>query len=544
MFWNKIIKKNTENNNYFTFKHCLWILGYILFFLLFLKNSYSYLNPDLGWHLKDGQEIWLTKEVPRFDHFDYTIMGGRWVDHEWLSNLLTYLTFNYFGYPTVNIFFSLLVIIVFALLHREIRKENSKADFFILPFFIIGYFAIGSFMGVRMQEFTFLFLTLLLLILKKYELACSNKKKNYFFILFWLLPLFWLWAMLHGGFLFGGFVLGFWLIIKTVENILRYHNFKLLNYSENNTYLSLKQIKVVLFFALGVFLVTLLTPYNIELYKFLLNYRDNYYQSHISEWLSQSNYPFHYWGLLYLGLFLSGLVTYFYAYKKIGTSWWRLGLTLILLIMSFKSRRHVPLFFVASLPLTIHYYYSLFEIKKIVFNKYVSLFLKTTVIITVIFLITCVIPKINLFKDPFTNFCQSFPCAAIQFLKDHPEYNEKRIFNNYGWGGFMIWTYPERKLFIDGRLPQYPINGTTFLREYYNFFDKDLVESKLNQYNIGLIMIEKNSNFKFNWFERFFFEIKDNDLIPKENSIITHLNNSGKWRIIYEDKISIIYLKP
>ena len=38
-------------------------------------------------------------------------------------------------------------------------------------------------------------------------------------------------------------------------------------------------------------------------------------------------------------------------------------------------------------------------------------------------------------------------------------YKRQKIFNNYGWGGYLIRVWPEKELFIDGRLPQYQYNN-------------------------------------------------------------------------------------
>lgn len=43
-------------------------------------------DPDLGWHLRVGEEIFKTRTVPRTDHFSFTMAGTPWVDHEWLIN--------------------------------------------------------------------------------------------------------------------------------------------------------------------------------------------------------------------------------------------------------------------------------------------------------------------------------------------------------------------------------------------------------------------------------------------------------------------------
>lgn len=60
-------------------------------------------------------------------------------------------------------------------------------------------------------------------------------------------------------------------------------------------------------------------------------------------------------------------------------------------------------------------------------------------------------------RDPFKSFCGKYPCYAVNFLqKHHQKYLNKKLFNNYNWGGYLIHEYPEKQIFIDGRLPQKP----------------------------------------------------------------------------------------
>jgi hypothetical protein len=144
--------------------------------------------------------------------------------------------------------------------------------------------------------------------------------------------------------------------------------------------------------------------------------------------------------------------------------------------------------------------------------------------------------------DPFSSFCGDYPCGAVKFLQQHPEYDSWHLFNDYGWGGFLIWTDPSRLLFIDGRLPQVAFAGHTFLEEYLDFFNKKtLWPAKLEQYQIKLILLpvkDKQINVK-NW-ERIVFGLNDRDL-QTINYLRQYLNTAPGWRIIYIDNTAVIY---
>jgi hypothetical protein len=44
---------------------------------------------------------------------------------------------------------------------------------------------------------------------------------------------------------------------------------------------------------------------------------------------------------------------------------------------------------------------------------------------------------------------QSFPVRAVEYLRQHPVPGS--MFNNYGYGGYLVGNLPEQKVFIDGR---------------------------------------------------------------------------------------------
>src|SRR4029077_20274141 len=44
---------------------------------------------------------------------------------------------------------------------------------------------------------------------------------------------------------------------------------------------------------------------------------------------------------------------------------------------------------------------------------------------------------------------KEFPVRAVNFLRSHPA--QGPLFDNYGYGGYLIANLPEYKVFIDGR---------------------------------------------------------------------------------------------
>ncbi len=524
--------------NYWAF---FWVFFYILVFGFLLRNSFSYLDPDLGWHLKVGQQFVETKTVAHLNSFNYTYSGD-WVDHEWLTNLISFEIYSNFGYFSLSIFFALIVLASFILLNVFIRRYYKKISQSTLVFLqLFGLLACSVHFGIRMQEFGFLFLILELWIIKEF----SSKQK--WSLLFYLLPLFYLWSNMHGSFLLGLAFLISWPIVKVIENqLVLLKSGKFAEYLDLSEKIKQKNIYIFFGFALASLVVTFFTPYGFELYSFLGGYGNTFYLNVIQEWLPQYNFPFNYPQSLYLVLIIFLLVVSFQTalrQKKIKINLWQVFLTVIMLILAVRSRRHFPLLFVVSIPWMTQALTHIFNIKKIPqfsLNKY----LRTIILLFVILLGFEQFVLLNVIKQPFANYCGKYPCGATSFLISEEKYNDFNIFNEYNWGGYLIYTYPEKKLFIDGRIPQALYKGHTFLEEYYEFYNaKTDFALKLDEYNIKLVLLKaKDIPLKARRWERFVFDLKDSDL-SSVNYLRQYLDGSSNWGKIYQDSTAVIYFK-
>jgi len=540
------MEKFLKNNIKISWRQIFWGLFYVFIFAICLSNTSSYLDPDFGWHLKTGQEIIAEKSVPHINKVNYTLEGQRWVDHEWLSEVFLYKNYEYFGYQGIEIIFSLLIVLIFFILNYFIGKANgaNKNNLYLLaPIEIFGLIAAMPSFGVRLQEIGLLFFLLLLLIIYRYE-----QTKNYK-VLWFLLPLLYLWSNLHGTFLIAFFIFGLFAGAKILEIIL--HKKWPNKFVEQKNVFSIKQILIFIGIATLSIITTLLTPYGLELYSFLIGYGNSYYLTAISEWLPQWFFPFSYPQLLFISFTLATIIlSFYYSFKN----WKNLKIFEILLIialaiMALKSRRHTQLLVIAALPFIFNFIKNFLEItipeknnsKKSSITDKIS---QSFIIIVLIISIGSKIITTNHVKNPFTQFCGDYACAGINFLKNNPQYDNANIYNAYAWGGFMIWTYPERKIFIDGRMPQMEYEQYTILQEYKSFYKEDEIAAKIIKHNIGLFFLEnKKENIKLSWIEKNFFMINEDRVNSQKDELREYLNASPDWEIVYQDEVSIIYAK-
>lgn len=545
------------------FHQIIIFLFYLLFFALLLRNSFSYLDPDLGWHLKMGEDISIEKKVNYINHYNFVFSetDNYWLNHEWLSDFLMFQSYSKLGYIFINIFFALIIILTIFLLNNFITKTISREKrflLFLLPLELIALKAALPHFGVRIQELSVLFLVILFLIIERFEKQSLNNNKSYWKVLLWLLPLICLWANLHAGFLLSIALLFFYFGVKLVEKFISSYP-KSLIYKSLNSFLSFekvlpyKKLMVFLSFSIIATISSLLNPYGLKLFDFLFQYKNTAYLKAISEWLPQYYFPFMYWQILYIGIIITILVVTIFNSNKKETKIlnpWNFSLTLLFILLAIKSRRHFPLLFVSSLPLLAQFLFKdfgfLFTEKKERQKKKSKLnfFINAYLIICFIVVIFLTLVTTKFIKTPFVSFCQEYPCLAVSFIKNDLKLNKLRLFNEYAWGGFLIHENPEQKIFIDGRQPQKPFKNHSYVEEYLLFQknNEEQIGKKIEEYDLELFLIKNNSTFRLNWLDKNLFGLKENNF-KVNNDLKEFLEKNENIEKIYEDKTSLIYKK-
>jgi hypothetical protein len=111
---------------------------------------------------------------------------------------------------------------------------------------------------------------------------------------------------------------------------------------------------------------------------------------------------------------------------------------------------------------------------------------------------------------------ERFPVRAVQYLEMHPEARPRgEVFNWYLWGGYILWVWPHRKVFVDGRNDFY---GPALIEEYLSVADvKPGWEKVIEKYNVG-------------W-----------TLLPTEHSLNAVLALREDWRLVYRDEVATVY---
>ena len=520
----------------------LWRAGkgggfYIIFFFIFLViigflATYKSLDPDFGWHLKTGQLI-LERGIPHQDWYSYTMPNFPWIDHEWLTDILIYKIYSIFG-----LYFLLLVfLILYTLSFFIVGQYHYNFWNFALPA-IFGYLATINFLGIRPQLLTILFIAILWKITNKF---LDNSSK----LIYFLPILFIIWVNLHGGFFAGLFILSVILILETFKKFGVHKKIKYLNFLErfNLREQPFSKISTLLGITIFSFLATAINPYGLRIYEEVFRtVGDNFIRFHIQEWMPLLFIEFNPFIYIYIGLFTGFLMI---SYKKVGFN--GIIISLAFLILSLSGARYFLIFIIITIPIFQEMLYHSKD--KISLKKNYNLMVNFDKGVFALFLVLLILLCGYFFYGYFV-VNKYYPEGSVSFLKTLPL--SENLFNEYGWGGYLIWKIPERKLFIDGRMPTWKENGQFIFGDYIKIMGAESgFEKILEKYNVSLALIPKSKEGRQNvekdikiekFSEKHPWLIHIYKGISKNKNLYVELKKLS-WKTIYQDDVAVILRK-
>ena len=399
----------------------------VLFFLILLGAAFlvtqNSLDPDFGWHIKTG-ELMLERGIPYQDWYSYTMPTFPWINHEWLTDIGMYLVYNQFGQQTLL----LLALFIFTCSFFLVRKPEQFLDF-AFPV-ALGYLALMSFLGIRPQILTVFFVALLWRLTTDF-LERDSK-------VFYLVPLIiFAWTNLHASFMAGLIVLTGFLLLELFK-----HAAKQVKYFKFLQYFYIKEQPAKKIFILAAvllvsFLATFINPYGISIYEEVFRTtNDNFLRAHIIEWfpLVLSDFmPFLY---IYLAVFISFLLI---LHRKIEIN--NIVFSLFFFLLSLLSVRYILLFVIVTIPTFIEIFSQLR--KQIDVKSFAVISLRDKSLLGVLATVVMFIFILGLFQFSVSSIdAQFYPAQAVSFIKEMPP--SENLFNDYSWGGYLIWKIPEK----------------------------------------------------------------------------------------------------
>ena len=253
----------------------------ILVTLVFTPLSIKLLNDaGTGWHIRTGQLIVTTHQIPRVDPFSSQI-NKPWFAWEWLYDVVISQFEAWCGLNGVVWFTALIIAAVFAWTFRLLIARGSHLFIALLLILV----AIGASMIhflARPHVLSWLLLVAWFWILDSTDSDTDSRNQG---PKLWLLPLLMLmWVNVHGGFLLG-FVL---LLVYWLGSFWTWWTLNETRIEEAlQKIVAGKRSRDLLFISLASFAASLLNPYGWKLHQHILGYLSNrFLMSHIEEFQS------------------------------------------------------------------------------------------------------------------------------------------------------------------------------------------------------------------------------------------------------------------
>jgi hypothetical protein len=176
-------------------------LGLWLFFMVG-GRSQMFRDPGTFWHTMTGRRILASGRVIDTDPFSFTFVGKPWVAYEWLGECFMAVLDGFGGLDTLLLATATILACLYTwLAHRLLR---SGLHWFPCTFLVmLTVAASANHLHVRPHIGTIVFLGLTYGLLCDFESGRIGPAR-----LFWLVPLFVVWSNVHGGALGGMATLG------------------------------------------------------------------------------------------------------------------------------------------------------------------------------------------------------------------------------------------------------------------------------------------------------------------------------------------------
>jgi hypothetical protein len=462
--------------------------------------GYRLLNSDgdLARHLRLGELMLEHHGLLRQDVFSFTMAGQPFLPFEYGSELAYAVAYKAAGLAGVAVLAGLVLALTYALVARFLVRRGGDP---LLAYFVSMAAAVLSAAHwlARPHLFTLLLVVVLL------ELLQHTTRRA----LLAYVPLFVLWANLHGGFSFGCILIAAYALGEALE--------ALLGGPERQTWVARAKHHAA---ALGLaFTSSLLNPFGYRLLAHVFGFFGNSaILRQTQEFMSPDFHTVN--GKLFL-LALLGVIAALAWSRRRPT----LPVLLVLLIttaFSLLSQRNIELFALTALPLVALHVDAgwralpLLRRAKLVFERehagrYPGAGAGVVAVLLVILALAGgTVAGLAVLPNQFDG--KAFPVRAVTAAR--AARLEGRMFNTFIWGGYLLHEWPEQRVFIDGGTDHY---GEKLFNEYIQVWNLDAGwQQVLQHWDITLA------------------------LLPPESRLAHELTTDHGWRIWYCDSTAAI----
>ena len=446
----------------------------VLFGAIFTMAVKPPVDTDTWWHLAAGRLMWQTGQIPRRDVFSHTAFGKTWIDHSWLAQLILYGLHRLGGPPALALGAAALITLSLALIYLLMDAPARVLPgwgVYLRGFGLLLVALASSVMWVaRPLLFTLVFFSAVMVVLRRGESAPKA---------LWALPgLFVLWGNLHGGYAAGLILLAAYGVGFALDLYAARRDPELWRYRE------LRRLAGVF---LACVVALLLNPFGYRLLLYpLFTVGVGPLREYIQEWASPDFHQLFLHPFIWLLLALAGAM----GFSPRPPRWRELIPAGVFLYLALVASRNIPLFALAAGPLLARSAAEALKGRMPPLRAAGPSALNTALLVL---LAGVMLVRIGLVLSPASLSeaeRRSLPAGAVDFvLRENPQ---GEMFNDYDWGGYLIWRmYPRYRVFADGRTTLY---GEEILGEYLTVaLGKPGWDEILRKYDVGFAVLKTGS---------------------------------------------------
>lgn len=483
----------------------MWAKILLLFFVFsFLFRTDHAFDQDLGRHIKLGEIIWQTHQVPKTNLFSYTNSDFPFINTHWLFEVLAY----FFAAFNILPLFLILKVIIFLLsvwlLFKVIPKENS---ILLLPLGFIFLHVLRERLELRPEIFSFLFTSLTLFILERFSKTQTR--------LIFLLPLVQLfWINTHIYFFVGLLLQAIYLIHIGLHHLRSHTRGGKLNI-------------LLIVFGLSV-IASLINPNGLSGVLYPLNVTKNYGYTIVENQTMFLLESINFRDPNFLFVKIAIAITLLSIIIVVASSLRRQGSINIKNILLAISGVALALLNVRSFP------YLVFLSLPAVLANFGNL--RKNALFSILYLVTCILLLTESYfylNGDYYKFTDNSHQVGLKFIessKGSLDFTLKNdlpgpIYNNFDIGSYIIYKgYPKLKVFVDGRPEAYP----------KDFFQQEYIPGQADYSKFK----EQEGNWQFKT-----IIFSHTDQTPWGRAFLQSLFKDQSWKLIYIDNFMVVLVK-
>ena len=459
-----------------------YFIPVLILVMVFLLAARTPLDTDLWWHLAAGRQSWQSGSPMVVDVFSFTRNGSQWINHSWLSQLMLYGLYQWGGWLALGGWVALLAATSMGFVYAQMRGPAIFRAFLI----VLASTVAAVVWSPRPQLVSLALFSILGWVLFRYK---WQKKDQ-----LWSIPVIFLfWTNLHGGWALGFMLLGLVLGGELLNHGLGNRSPEVL------TWLEIRRLAIWTAVSVPVLIIH---PNGLAILKIpFQTVGVQVLQQFIQEWSSPDFHEL--FQQPYLWLLLALLASF-------GLSGRRVDISDLLVVIWFGAlgliaRRNFGPFALAAAPVLSRYMWAAIHNRSdfhtsepdawgpgpedpIKFRRRPRWQKAVNLILVGVFGLAAMI-KLYIVTYPDlvnANADLSNPAGAINYLAQHDA--EGRVFNEYNWGGYIIWQYPRLQVFVDGRTDLY---GDTIIGEWMQILQaKDDWAKRLEHWQVDWVLID------------------------------------------------------